>query len=61
MEKKFLAVVFALEKFRSNLIGSQIIIYADHAVLMHLLAKKNVMTQLIKWILLLQEFNLQLQ
>jgi len=57
-EKKFLAVVFALEKFRSYLIGSHITIYTNHAALKYLLAKKDAKARLIKWILLLQEFDL---
>ena len=59
-EKKFLEVIFALEKFRSYLIGSPITIYTDHTALKHLLAKKNVKASLIRWILLLQEFDLQI-
>jgi hypothetical protein len=33
IEKELLAVVFALDKFRSYLLGSKIIIYSDHAAL----------------------------
>ena len=40
-EKELLAVVFALDKFRSYLLGSKVIIYSDHATLRHLLAKKE--------------------
>jgi hypothetical protein len=36
-EKELLAVVFALDKFRSYLLGSKVIIYSDHATLRHLL------------------------
>ena len=32
-EKELLAVVFALDKFRSYLLGSKVIIYSDHAAL----------------------------
>ncbi|KAM5584774.1 hypothetical protein ABKV19_004235, partial [Rosa sericea] len=32
-EKELLAVVFALEKFRSYLLGTKVIIYSDHAAL----------------------------
>jgi hypothetical protein len=52
-EKELLAVVFALDKFRSYLLGSKVIIYSDHAVLRHLLAKKETKPRLIRWILLL--------
>ena len=33
IEKEFLAVVFALEKFRPYVLGSKIIVYTDHAAL----------------------------
>jgi len=40
-EKELLAVIFALEKFRSYLIGSKVIIFTDHAALRYLFAKKD--------------------
>jgi hypothetical protein len=46
-EKELLAVVFALDKFRSYLLGSKVIIYSDHAALRHLLAKKETKPRLI--------------
>jgi len=60
-EKEFLTVVFALEKFRSYLIGSQIIVYTDYAALKYLLTKKDVKARLIRWVLLLQKFDLQIR
>ena len=60
-EKELLTVVFALDKFRSYFIGSPIIVYTDHAALKHLLHKKDSKPRLIRWILLLQEFNLEIR
>jgi hypothetical protein len=60
-EKELLAVVFALDKFRSYLLGSKVIIYSDHAILRHLLAKKETKPRLIHWILLLQEFDIEIR
>ncbi|CAN6577156.1 unnamed protein product [Malus baccata var. baccata] len=60
-EKEFLAVVFALEKFRSYLIGTKIIVFSDHAALKYLLTKKDAKPRLIRWILLLQEFDLEIK
>jgi hypothetical protein len=57
-EKELLAVVFAIEKFRSYLVGAKVIIYIDHATLKYLLTKKDTKPCLIQWILLLQEFDL---
>ena len=56
-----LAVVFALDKFRSYLIGSKIIVFTDHSALKYLLSKKDDKPRLIRWILLLQEFNLEIK
>ena len=40
-KKELLAVVFAIDKFRSYLVGSKVIIYTDHAALKYLLTKKD--------------------
>ena len=60
-EKELLAIVFALEKFRSYLLGSKVIIYTDHSALKHLLGKRESKPRLIRWILLLQEFDLEIR
>ncbi|VVA39464.1 PREDICTED: LOW QUALITY PROTEIN, partial [Prunus dulcis] len=57
-EKELLAVIFALEKFRSYLIGTKVIVFSDHAALRYLLQKKDAKPRLIRWTLLLQEFDL---
>jgi hypothetical protein len=59
-EKELLAVVFALDKFRSYLLGSKIIIFFDHAALKYLFSKKDAKSRLIRWILLLQEFDIEI-
>jgi hypothetical protein len=61
MEKELLAVVFAIEKFRSYLVGAVVIVYTDHAALKYLLTKKDAKPRLIQWILLLQEFDLEIR
>ena len=60
-EKELLAVVFAIDKFRSYLVGSRVIVYTDHAAIRYLLGKKDAKPRLIRWILLLQEFNLEIR
>ena len=57
-EKEMLAIIYALEKFRSYLVGSKVIIYTDHAAIKYLLNKADSKPRLIRWILLLQEFDL---
>ncbi|KAM1516929.1 hypothetical protein ACFX13_016132 [Malus domestica] len=60
-EKELLAVVFALEKFRSYLIGTKVIVFSDHAALKYLFTKKDAKPRPIRWILLLQEFDLEIK
>ena len=60
-EKEMLAVIFALEKFRSYILGSHIVIYTDHSALKFLLTKIDTKPRLIRWILLLQEFDLEIK
>ena len=54
-----LAVVFALEKFWSYLIGCKIIVFTNHTALKYFLTKKYAKARLIRWLLLLQEFDLE--
>ncbi|XP_070043002.1 uncharacterized protein [Nicotiana tomentosiformis] len=56
-----LAVGFTFDKFRSYLIGSKVIIYTDHASLRYLIEKKESKPHLIRWVLLLQDFDLEIR
>ena len=60
-EKELLAIVFAIDKFRSYLVGAKVIVYTNHATLKYLLTKKDAKPRLIRWILLLQEFDLEIK
>ena len=60
-KKEFLAVVYALDKFRSYLIGSDIVIFTDHSALKYLLKKKKSKARFIRWVLLLQDFDIQIR
>nr|GEV24168.1 reverse transcriptase domain-containing protein [Tanacetum cinerariifolium] len=60
-EKELMAVVFAFYKFRSYLIRSKTIVYTDHSALKHLFKKQDAKLRLIRWILLLQEFNIEIR
>ena len=50
-------MVFACEKFRPYILGSHVIIDTDHAAIKYLMANKDVKPRLIRWVLLLREFD----
>ncbi|GJV05409.1 reverse transcriptase domain-containing protein [Tanacetum coccineum] len=56
-EKELSAVVYDFEKFRPYLVLSKTIVYTDHSTLKYLLAKQDAKPRLLRWILLLQEFD----
>jgi hypothetical protein len=60
-EKELITIVFAIDKFRSYLVGAKVIVYSNHAALKYLLTKKDVKPHLIRWVLLLQEFDLEIK
>ena len=59
-EKKMLTMVFSCEKFRPCILGSHVVIHTDHAAIKYLMEKKDVKPRLIRWVLLLQEFDLEI-
>jgi len=60
-EKELLVVFFAINKLRSYLLGAKVVVYTDHAALKYLLTKKDAKLRLIRWILLLQEFDFEIK
>ncbi|KAA3459154.1 putative LRR receptor-like serine/threonine-protein kinase [Gossypium australe] len=61
IEKELLGIVFALDKFRSYLLGFKMVIFSDHTAFKYLIAKREAKPSLIRWILLLQEFDIKIQ
>ncbi|RDX72986.1 gag-pol, partial [Mucuna pruriens] len=61
IEKELLTIMFALDKFRSYLLDSKIIVFFDHATLRFLLKKPDAKPRLIQWMLLLQEFDIEIK
>ncbi|GJS89684.1 reverse transcriptase domain-containing protein [Tanacetum coccineum] len=61
IEKELLAVVFAFDKFRQYLVLSKTIVFTDHSALRYLFTKQDAKPRLIRWILLLQEFNIEIR
>nr|GEU65079.1 reverse transcriptase domain-containing protein [Tanacetum cinerariifolium] len=60
-EKEMLVVVYAFEKFQPYLVLSKSIVYTDHSTLKYLLSKQDAKPRLLRWILLLQEFNITIR
>ena len=59
-EKEFLAVAFACDKFRSYIVGSKVTIHTNHVAIKYLMEKKDAKPRLIRWVLLVQEFDLHI-
>jgi hypothetical protein len=60
IEKEFLAIVFACDKFRPYIVDSKVTIHTDHVAIRYLMEKKDGKPRLIRWVLLLQEFDLHI-
>ncbi|GJS56528.1 reverse transcriptase domain-containing protein [Tanacetum coccineum] len=60
-EKELLVVVFSFDKFRPYLILSKTIVYTDHSALKYLFSKQDAKPRLIRWVLLLQGFNIEIK
>ena len=60
-KKELLAIVFAFDKFRPYLIGNMVIVHIDHLAIKYLMTKKDTKPRLIQWVLLLQEFDLEIK
>lgn len=54
-------MVFTFDKFRAYLIGTKVIVFTDHSTIKYLISKKDAKPRLIRWVLLLQEFDLEIR
>ena len=52
--------VFACDKFKPYIVDSKVTIHTDHAAIKYLMEKKDAKPRLIRWVLLLQEFDLHI-
>ncbi|GKB37283.1 reverse transcriptase domain-containing protein [Tanacetum coccineum] len=59
-EKELLAVVFAFNKFCQYLVLSKTMVFTDHSAQRYLFIKQDAKPHLIRWILLLQEFDIEI-
>ncbi|GJY48058.1 reverse transcriptase domain-containing protein [Tanacetum coccineum] len=60
-KKELLAVVFSFDKFRPYLVLSKTIVYIDHSALKYLFSKQDAKPRLIRWVLLLQGFDIEIK
>ena len=60
-KKELLAIMFAFEKFKPYLIGNKVIVFTDHSKIKYLMTKKDTKPRLIRWVLLLQEFDVEIR
>ena len=56
-----LVIVFSCEKFRPYILESHVIVHTDHPAIKYLMKKKEAKPRLIRWVLLLQEFDLEIK
>lgn len=56
-----MVVVFAFDEFRACLMGAKVIVHMDHAALKYLLTKKDAKSGLVRRIMLLQEFDVEIR
>ena len=61
IKKELLAIVFAFDKFKPYLIGNKVIVFTDHSAIKYLMTKKDANPTLIRWVLQLQEFDVEIK
>lgn len=54
--EELLAIVFAFDKFKADLLGISRVVFTCHSTLKYLPSKEDARARLIRWILLFQEF-----
>ncbi|GJY67026.1 reverse transcriptase domain-containing protein [Tanacetum coccineum] len=60
-KKELLAVVFSIDKFRPYLVLSKTIVYTDHSALKYLFNKQDAKLRLIRWVMLVQGFDIEIK
>ena len=60
-EKEMLVVVYSCDKFRSYVLGSKVTLYTEHVTIQYLMMKKEVNPRLIHWVLLFQDFDMEIK
>ena len=60
-KKEMLAVVYSCDEFRPYILGSKVTLLTDHATIRYLMSNKEAKLRLIRWVLLLQEFDIEIK
>ncbi|GJT51399.1 reverse transcriptase domain-containing protein [Tanacetum coccineum] len=60
-KKELLVVVFSFDKFRPYLVLLETIVYTDHSALKYLFSKQDAKSRLIRWVPLLQGFDIEIK
>ena len=56
-----MAIVFAFDKFKAYLSGNKVTVFTNHSAIKYLMTKKDAKPSLIRWVLLLQEFDVEIK
>ena len=58
IEKEFLAIIYAINKFRYYITGYSTFVHTDHLDIIYLVNKPIINARVTRWLLLLQEFDI---
>lgn len=58
LQREFLAVIFAINKFKHYITGYELFVHIDHSAIKYLMKKPLISSRVTRWLLLLQEFNI---
>ena len=61
LKMSYWPIFFAFDKFKLYLIGNKVIVHTDHSTIKYLMTKKDAKSRLIRWVFLLQEFDLEIK
>ena len=60
-EKDLIVIVFAFDKFWPYLIGNKVTVFMDQLTIKYLMTKKDAKPSHIRWVLLFQEFDVEIK
>lgn len=60
-EQELLDIVCDFEKFRAHFLGTKVFVYMDHLELRYLIEMKDTKPRMIRWVLLILEFDFKIK